>query len=114
MSLMPESVVKAKPMMPDMRVESVDMTDRVDVYDEHNIGVSECGVIWLVVEFGVNSCVSGDSIGGCDCDGGAIDGRRLGTREYNVSGVDGHVTWVGIDGDNGGGAGRCIARVRFR
>ena len=38
---------------------------------------------------------------------------RPGTREYDVSGVDGRFTRVGIDGDNGCEADRRIARGRF-
>ena len=86
---------------------------------EHNTVIVGC----YVTQDGVN----GDQIRGHDFDKtdcfiigdreGEIDERgglsRPGTREYNVSGVNGRVTRVGIGGDNGCEADCRTARGRF-
>ena len=86
--------------------------------DEFGIGVNRHGigehdtviVGCCVTQGGVNGDqISGHDFNKTDCfvtgdREDEIDERgrlsRPGTCEYDVSGVDGRVTWVGIDGDN--------------
>ena len=91
MSLMPESVMKAKPMMPDMRVKSVDMTETGSTC------TGSTGVI--------GRCIGRRGVA-VSCDGTGVDRDSVSNCracECSTNGVGCHVIGVGVNGYGGSG-----------
>ena len=89
MSLMPESVIKAKPMMPDMRVESVDVTETGSTCTGSTgvmrmVSMSRVGVNGRGVN-GANGNIIVDGIGGSRVGRYVVDGDGIWVSGCGVS-----------------------------